>query len=56
MGCFNFYYVESLEQIPPCVQTGINYPQALFSTKLMKFTVLYTATMNLMKGGKLRKS
>ena len=47
--------VKSLEQIPLFVQIGINYSQAIISTKLMNFIVLYTATM---KGGKrlLRKS
>ena len=48
------YYVKGLEQIPLFVQIGINCYQAINSMKLMKFTVLYTATM---KGGKqlLRK-
>ena len=46
-------YVKSLKQIPVFLQTGINYFQAI-GMKLMKFTVLYIATM---KGGKqlLRK-
>ena len=48
-------YVKSLEQIPLFVQTGVIYSQALIRRKLMKFTVLYTATV---KGDKqpLRKS
>ena len=48
-------YDKSLDQIPPFVWICINYFQAIISTKLMKFTVLCTATM---KGGKqlLRKS
>ena len=42
-------YVKSLEQIHLSIQLGINYSQAIISMKLMKFTVLYIATM---KGGK----
>ena len=43
------YYVKSLEQIPLFLQMVINFSQATINTKLMKFTVLYWATM---KGGK----
>ena len=48
-------YAKSLEQIPLFVQIDINYSQAIISRKLMKVTVLYTATM---KGGEqlLRRS
>ena len=41
--------VRSLEQIALLVQTGIIYSQTMISMKLMKFTLLYTATM---MGGK----
>ena len=36
------------------VKIGINYPHAIISMKLMKFTELYTATKK--RGKQLRKS
>ena len=48
-GCFYKYCAESMECTSLFVKMGINYPQAKISMKLMKFTVLYMATM---KGGK----
>ena len=45
MGCFHFYHVKSLKWISLFVKIGMNYPQAVISTKLMKFAVLYTVSM-----------
>ena len=36
---------KSMECTFLCVKIMINYPQAIFSMKLMKFTALYTATL-----------
>ena len=46
---------ESVECIFLFVKIGVKYPQAIISMTLMKFTVLYTATL---EGGKqlLRKN
>ena len=51
IGRLNLYECcdKSMECTSLFVKMGINYPQAKISTKLMKFTVLYMATM---KGGK----